>query len=152
MIDPAILNDSDLDTLEKQVLFLALSQFAEDSGCVILDYRAIRKGAFCFCPSITTEKVAQMIDELVQAEMLWPYEAAGVRCAYIPIFQVWNSSRTRQNQPDVVPIPTGIIYEPFEAERRKGSGIYHYPPTKNDLVVSWYIGNDASVTDEDIEF
>jgi hypothetical protein len=84
-------------------------------------------------PQINTARVAQMIDELTEADMVWPYEVAATKCAYIPSFQVWSSSRVRQNAPELVPIPPGITYKPFETEKRYGSGIYSYPATKKDL-------------------
>ena len=152
MIDPVILNDSDLETLEKQVLFLAMNQFAEDSGCLILDYRALRKGAFPQFPRVSIAEVEQMVIELTEADMIWPYEVGATRCAYIPSFPTWNSSRTRQNAPDTVPLPDGVIYQPFNSEKRRGSGIYHYPATKLDLIRQWCTSCGVELSDEDIEF
>ncbi len=71
MIGPVILNGSDLETLEKQVLFLAMNQFAEDNDSLILDYRALRKGTFLQFSRVRIAEVVQMVIELAEADMIW---------------------------------------------------------------------------------
>jgi len=133
VIDPAIAYNPDLKKLEYRCLYVTLMQSCEDSGCFLIDIPSIRKNAFPFQDEITNEIVEGWFRDIVMADLIWPYEVNGVSCGYIPDFALWNSSLTRWNEPQAVPLPKGITFTKHDGGTRFNTGKYSRPVTKAQL-------------------
>ena len=133
MIRPEVATDPVLQPLKKRVVYEALMMLAEDSGCFAWKPREVRHAALPFDAETTDAEVAHMLDELDEDERLWSYEIDGDRFGYIVEFPHWQSSLTRWNAPDRVPLPDGIQYTEIESKNRFGSVRYVWPKSEREL-------------------
>lgn len=133
MVPPEAAQDSRLLPLAKRAVFIAMHQVAEDSGCLLWDARDIHAVAFPIDPEHTLEDVERFMGELEADKCVWCYDIDGVACAYLPSFQTWQSSLTRLNAPQIVPLPLGITFEANESKNRNKSGNYSWPISEREM-------------------
>jgi hypothetical protein len=138
MIDPSINANPDFNTLEKRALMVGLVQMAEESGCLVLDPRAIRKAVFPLLPDITDEQVDEWINDFIADGVIWSYVAMdhATRCGYLPDWSRWNTNLTKFREPKEVPLPPGVMfirYDEAKYPKLAHQGKYIRPASKAAL-------------------
>lgn len=155
MLEPSILGDpriNDPDEPLKLLLYLGISFLADDSGCIALNTKEIRRAAFKRNEA-TLEETKLLLEKFIQDEVLWKYSVPTAKgeFAYMPDSPAFNRSLSSRHIPENAPLPLGITCETYADKYNRTKAKYTYPKTKDELV-----GNcpeyGIEVVDEDIKF
>jgi hypothetical protein len=132
MVHPDLFSDQDFQPPTKALLFVGMMSLAEDSGC--LPWRAdVLRGLTLPFSETSIEEVGQCMAELATAGRAWLYERGERQYAFLPDFPRWQAKLVRWSAPEGVPLPTGIVFTPFESKPRSGSGRYEWPDSAEAL-------------------
>ncbi len=127
---------------DKRWFYMGLVQLADDSGCLEDSSFAFKIQLF---PSpvdvdITLEIIEKWRDELVEAEKLIRYEAAGKQCLYILNFH--KHQVLKNCPPPEVPLPPWLQWEHYKSNERSGKYVVN-----DDVLTKFLQGSYSSLTD-----
>ena len=93
-----------------QLLYQHLLLLADDFGCLSIEHTFI--GRRCFVNRPTAERLDDLIDQLVTADLLRPYEHRGLRFGFIPRFRQRLKRETLKNPRP----PDELLADDFDAQ------------------------------------
>ena len=123
MIDPKFWQDDKMMSLtpRHRLLFISIWNFSDDAG-IHKNSNSMLKAEVFPCDYITIEKVGELKDELIQQQLIVPFNSEGIELFYVKNWRIYQSIAkpvpSKYTLPEDYCSPT-VVLQPNRIERNK---------------------------------
>ena len=123
MIDPKFWQDDKMMSLTPmhRLLFIGIWNFSDDAG-IHKNSDSMLKAEVFPCDDITVEEVGELKDELIQQELIVPFNSEGIELFYVKNWKIYQSIQkpipSKYTLPEDYCSPT-VVLQPNRIERNK---------------------------------
>ena len=123
MIDPKFWQDDKMMSLTSmhRLLFISIWNFSDDAG-IHKNSNSMLKAEVFPCDDITIEKVGELKDELIQQQLIVPFNSEGIELFYVKNWRIYQSIAkpvpSKYTLPEDYCSPT-VVLQPNRIERKK---------------------------------
>ncbi len=123
MIDPKFWQDDKMMSLTSmhRLLFIGIWNFSDDVG-IHKNSNSMLKAEVFPCDDITVEKVGELKDELIQQQLIVPFNSEGIELFYVKNWRIYQyiqkSVPSKYTLPEDYCSPT-VVLQPNRIERNK---------------------------------
>jgi hypothetical protein len=123
MIDPKFWQDDKMMSLTPmhRLLFIGIWNFSDDAG-IHKNSDSMLKAEVFPCDDITVEEVGELKDELIQQELIIPFNSEGIELFYVKNWKIYQSIQkpipSKYTLPEDYCSPT-VVLQPNRIERNK---------------------------------
>jgi len=123
MIDPKFWQDDKMMSLTSmhRLLFISIWNFSDDAG-IHKNSNSMLKAEVFPCDDITIEKVGELKDELIQQQLIVPFNSEGIELFYVKNWRIYQSIAkpvpSKYTLPEDYCSPT-VVLQPNRIERNK---------------------------------
>jgi hypothetical protein len=123
MIDPKFWQDDKMMSLtpRHRLLFISIWNFSDDAG-IHKNSNSMLKAEVFPCDDITIEKVGELKDELIQQQLIVPFNSEGIELFYVKNWRIYQSIAkpvpSKYTLPEDYCSPT-VALQPNRIERNK---------------------------------